>query len=587
MPDSTLHGPRLPSLRLTLRRMLAGAALVVAAGLLAGCVGIPSSGPVVGGPTIDKAVGGAFIYQPEGPTTGADQEQILRGFIAAFIGPQNDYKVARQFLTTEFSGKWEPRSSVLVRSGGFSFTQVDENTMTYSFKTRAAVDATGSYTESSTVLPQTLTYTLTKQDKQWRISDAPSGIVLSDGTFPNVFSPQTLYFLDPSLQHLVPDLRWFPSGTAPTRIVNALLAGPPPWLQKGVVTSVFPDGTQLTSPKVVLVASGVAKIDLSSEALAAKDRERQLMKLQLTASLSGLASVRSIDITAEGAPYPISDSAADATQFQRQVDGRAVVMSDGQFGYYANGKVTSIDQLSAGVLSVGLPSAGLPSASPTAATVDVKRSVAAVLGTGGVYAVRAAGQKAVLVDERPGLIAPTLDGFGYVWSVPADDPAAIRVFGADGAPHDLAPTLPADARIASIDVSRDNARIAVLLETDSGPRVIVAGIIRDAAQKSVPTTLGAPILDVVANPGAAIDATWLDELSVATLTSVDDVATVTRYQVGGMHSSMGRPGNAIRIVGGNDSDNLRVQGADHVINVPRGSSWSSTEVKVDFIATQH
>ena len=157
----------------------------------------------------------------------------------------------------------------------------------------------------------------------------------------------------------------------------------------------------------------------------------------------------------------------------------------------------------------------------------------------------------------------------------------------EACPHDLAPTLPADARIVSIDVSRDNARIAVLLETDSGPRVIVAGIIRDAAQKSVPTTLGAPILDVVANPGAAIDATWLDELSVATLTSVDDVATVTRYQVGGMHSSMGRPGNAIRIVGGNDSDNLRVQGADHVINVPRGSSWSSTEVKVDFIATQH
>ena len=234
--------------------------------------------------------------------------------------------------------------------------------MTYSFKTLAAVDATGSYTESPTPLPQSLTYTFVKEGKQWRISDAPSGIVLSDGTFPNVFSPQTLYFLDPSLQHLVPDLRWFPSGTAPTRIVNALLAGPPPWLQKGAVTSVFPDGTQLTSPKVVLVSSGVARIDLSSEALAAKERERQLMKLQLTASLSGLASVRSIDITAEGSPFPIPDSEDGLPEFQRQVDGRAVVSRDGQFGYYANGKVTSIDQLSAGVLS----------ATPTAATVDTE-----------------------------------------------------------------------------------------------------------------------------------------------------------------------------------------------------------------------
>jgi hypothetical protein len=76
-------------------------------------------------------------------------------------------------------------------------------------------------------------------------------------------------------------------------------------------------------------------------------------------------------------------------------------------------------------------------------------------------------------------------------------------------------------------------------------------------------------------------------LSVATLTTVDDVATVTRYQVGGMHTSMGRPGDGIRIIGGNDSDNLRVLDADHVIHVPRGSSWSSTEVKVDFVATQH
>ena len=579
MPDHS--GTRHSGTRRRLRRVLAGATIVVAASLLSACVGIPAAGPVAEGPAIDKAVGRPYVYQPEGPTPGASQEQILQGFIAAFIGPQNDYKVARQFLTTQFSGKWEPRSSVLVRSGGVSFTTVNENTMTYSFKTLAAVDASGSYTESSSPLPQSLSYTFAKEGKQWRISDAPSGIVLSDGTFPNVFSPQTLYFLDPSLQHLVPDQRWFPSGTAPTRIVNALLAGPPPWLQKGAVTSLFPDGTQLTSPKVVLVTSGVAKVDLNSAALAAKDRERQLMKLQLTASLSGLASVRSIEITVEGAPYPISDSGADVPEFQRQVDGRAMVLRDGQFGYYANGKVTPIGQLSAGVLGVGLP--GAP---PTAATVDAKRSVAAVLGPGGVYAVRPAGEKAVLLDDRPGLIPPTLDGFGYIWSVPADNPAAIRVFGQDGAPHDLAPTLPTDSRIVSFDVSRDGARIAVLLETDGGPRVIVAGIIRDADQKSVPTTLGVPVLDVVAEPGSAIDATWLDELTVATLTAADDITTVTRYQVGGMQSSMGRPGDGIRIIGGNDSDNLRVLDADHVIHVPRGSSWSSTEVKVDFIATQ-
>ena len=120
MPDRS--GRSYSVTRRGLRRMLAGAALLVAVSVLSACVGIPASGPVAEGPTIDKEVGRPNVYLPEGPTPGATQEQILRGFISAFVGPQNDYKVARQFLTTDFSGKWEPRSSVLVRSGGFSFT---------------------------------------------------------------------------------------------------------------------------------------------------------------------------------------------------------------------------------------------------------------------------------------------------------------------------------------------------------------------------------------------------------------------------------------------------------------------------------
>lgn len=562
--------------RMTVRRSIATVTLVGLIGVLSACVGIPSSGSVVVGPEINKGVTGEFQFIPAGPVAGASQEQILRGFISAFTGPDGDYKVARQFLSSGFASTWDARNSVLVRTGGFTFASIDSTRMSYSMKTMAAVDATGGYTESTIPAPQTLTFTFVKENKQWRISDAPKGVVLAEGTFRSIFSPQTLYFLDPTLQSLVPDLRWFPAGTAATRIVNALLVGPPPWLQQGAVTSVFPAGTQLSPPRVVTVESGVAKVDLSNEALGAKDKERQLMRLQLALSLSGVPSIRSVSITVNGSPYPISDPGSDLPELHPQVDARPVVLQDGGFGYSAGGTVAALDALSDEIVRV----------KPTAATVGSNGTVAAVLGEGGVYAVRKGRAPALLVDKRPGLIAPTLDEYGYIWSVPQANPTAIMVFDLDGKPHTIAQTLPADARVVSLAVSRDGARMALLLATDAGPRLMVAAILRDPGQRYVPTTLGDPILDVVVDSGSAIGATWVDELSVATLTAVGGTTSVEQFQIGGMRSTLGRPGDAIEIVGGNGIDSLRVLGADHVVQLPRGSSWSSTEVKVDFIATQ-
>jgi hypothetical protein len=86
--------------------------------------------------------------------------------------------------------------------------------------------------------------------------------------------------------------------------------------------------------------------------------------------------------------------------------------------------------------------------------------------------------------------------------------------------------------------------------------------------------------------GTAIAATWVDDLSVATLIGSARGTTVTSYELGGMQTSLGRPGDAVSIVGGNGTDTLRVVGADHVVQVPTGSTWSSTGVAVDLIATQ-
>ena len=561
--------------RRTRRHGLAAVWAMVAIFALSACTGIPTSSSVVVGPSVDSRIIGGVDFNPPGPIAGASQEQVLRGFIQAFLGPQGDYKVARQFLSSAFASKWDARNGVIVRTGGFSFTQVDATTMVYSTNTQAVVDASGAYTELTTPQPQSLTFKFVQEQGQWRISQAPNGIVLSEGTFRTIFSPQTLYFLDPALKNLVPDLRWFPSGTAATRIVGALLAGPPPWLQ-GAVTSVFPDGTQLSPPRVVTVESGVAQVDLSSEALAAKGTERQLMQLQLALSLSGVPSIRSVVMTVNGAPYQVDEAAGNLPAVHPQVDARAIVLQHGKFGYYAAGRVTPLDQLSDEVVRLG----------PRAATVGSDAQLAAVLGAGGVYAVTAGGGPGTLLDQRAGLIAPALDDYGFVWAAQRGSASSIAVYDASGKAYPLAPTLPADAGIVSMAVSRDGARMAVLLDTEAGSRLVVAAILRDASQGFAPTTLGDPILDVVVAGESPVGVDWADELSVATLTSDAESSSVEEYQVGGPRKILGRPGDAIQVVGSNSVESLRVLGADHVVQVQRGGNWSSTQIEVDFIAGQ-
>lgn len=226
---------------------LVGAATLAAMGLTS-CVAIPSSGPVLTGREVSEdGLNPRSEFVPDGPVAGADQEAILRGFIDAHSG--SSYDVARQFLSTALAEEWEPRESVQVRAEDTS-TRIDRvaaSALEYDFVLSATVDRDGMFTTYPSA-PQTLAYEFVKEGDEWRISAAPDGIVLRNGTFFELFSRHSLYFLDPARRALVPDLRWFPGGTAATRVVSALLNGPPEWLQRAVGTA-FPEGTQLSSPR--------------------------------------------------------------------------------------------------------------------------------------------------------------------------------------------------------------------------------------------------------------------------------------------------------------------------------------------------
>ena len=105
----------------------------------------------------------------------------------------------------------------------------------------------------------------------------------------------------------------------------------------------------------------------------------------------------------------------------------------------------------------------IAAAKPIGGTVSVGRRIAALLvpDRSGVAVVTPS--RTATVDDRAGLIVPTLDDRGWTYSVPKADPAAWKVVdsrGRDGARSP--PASPGMLSIISIEASRDGTRMLVL-----------------------------------------------------------------------------------------------------------------------------
>jgi hypothetical protein len=554
------------------RRVRLVAVGIVAALALAGCASIPSTGGVQTGDPITSNVQSDIEYLPSGPVPGSDQERILRGFVAAGTGSQGDYAVAREYLTDSFAKKWNPRAGVIVRQGSGAFSSISDSQATFTVQSAATVDAEGHYTESPPSTSTDLSFKFVKVDKEWRLSYAPDGIQLSTANFDLVFRPHAVYFFDPTYTYLVPDQRWFLARTSTTtRIVTALLAGPSTWL-RGAVVSAFPEGTQLSLGSVT-VSSGTAKVDLTRDAISADSTARSRMHAQLLASLATVATVSAVDVSVEGNALSIPNSSA-LPQTNPTVDARPLVIAKGQFGWASPTSISPIDGLTKAVTALD----------PTSVELATKQNVAAVGSPSGVFAVKEDGV-ARKVDSRSGLVDPSLDDLGYVWSAKSDAPRSLTAYSLEGVAHPVTSSLPTDQRLISFKVSRDGTRIVLLLNADGVTRLLVAAIIRDGDH--VPTKLGDP-LELTPPAGNPVSVTWVDELTVATLSTNDaGDSLVSEDDVGGETTDLGRPsGTGVEIVGGNGADRVRVLTAAGDLLEPRGNGWEDTGISADLLATQ-
>ncbi len=545
---------------------VAGAA-VLAVGL-AGCVGIPASGSVNPGPVVGAADSESGAQLPSKPPKGASRNEILTDFMQAVVAPDSDYGIARAYLTPAADRKWDPTKSVLIREGAPQTQSEPDGSITYNVTTKASIDGSGIYSEQSVTASQPLSFSFQKVGGQWRISSLADGIVISRANFSDSFVQQPLYFYDPTYSYLVPDVRWFPPGsTMATRVVNALLAGPSSPLQGGVVVSAFPQGVK--QQRAVELASSTATVDLSADAASVKAPQQARMLRQLQESLSSSGNISAVAIDVGGAPLQVTQHVTTAAALA--ISSEPLVVSGKKFGF--SPKLTDIGRLSSQIVSLD----------PSAVSVSRKQTGAAVLAAGGVYQVSSSLAVPRLVDARRHLIAPSIDPFGYIWSVPSTSPTQIRVTSPAGQVQAITSPVGAGARIVSLQVSHDGTRLLAYLRTASGPLLAVVGIVR--TNGSAPTGFGSPVLLPVSS-ATPVDATWVDAGSVATLGTTGGHDAVTTYTIGGTAGDTSIPVGAAHIVGGSGIAFLRLITDSGQVLQLRSSGWQELGITASVLATQ-
>lgn len=230
---------------LMMGRMLAG--LVVALLLLTGCVDIPDEGapqPVSG---MTSAAGGpgppVEVLAPNG---GEQPDEIVRGFLAASASNVRTRPSARLFLTPEAARSWEDDAGATVIAQDATVPEPAAGQVTLTGQILGRVDDNGVYAAVREDLRQVLS--LVEVNGEWRIDNPPAGVLLRADDFRRAYVPYNLYFLDPTGTTVVPDPRYFLSGsTARTNsLVEELIDGPSPFLAPAVRTE-FGEGVALLS----------------------------------------------------------------------------------------------------------------------------------------------------------------------------------------------------------------------------------------------------------------------------------------------------------------------------------------------------
>ncbi len=290
------------------------AALVSAACVgLAACAAVPTSGPIEQGPVVDAGESSQFIRVIAAPpSVGASPTEIVRGFLEANASLESDHAIARRYLTPAAAGSWEPDASTTVyQQSSLELAEGGDDSITARLAITNRLDDAGTLDPVDPAATEEIDFTLEQVVDgaagvpQWRIADPPDGILISDTDLRRAYRQYQVHYPSARSGALVPDGRLLPvvGPSLPTALAERVISGPAEWLAPGVRPGA-PPGTALALGAVP-VSNGVALVELTDQALAATDVQRQDLAAQLTWTLTQLAEVTSVRLQVGGEPYDV------------------------------------------------------------------------------------------------------------------------------------------------------------------------------------------------------------------------------------------------------------------------------------------
>jgi hypothetical protein len=537
---------------------------------LTGCASLPVAGPVRIGPDLVQTTDGdSFYYSPSSPFDGASQTEILNGFIAAGTGPQNDYAVAREYLSESIRSSWNPNQEVLIQRSSPQIVITDQDTAEIVVDVAATIDADGKYLVTPLGTGRVLEFSFVLENSQWRLSAVPDATVLIRPVFDVVFSGYSVFFLDRQKRFLVPELRWFPTTPATgTRLANALLGGASNWLKPAVVSAI-PTGTRL-SIDAVTVENGVALVDLTARALVASRADRSLMKSQLEATLSQLPNVSEVAISIERAMQEIVDT--DSETSESGVRSLAVVGEEG-LELLASSQDSTFEAGKNFFEQLELTEVALSGQSGWIAT----------LTGSGVFRTKGdrPGAEVELIDSRAAIADIEFDRQEYLWStsraigseIIATSPSLEQSFVS-------APWLEG-LSVRAFAIAPGGSKIALLVQGPSQTRVLVTAVVRNLS--GTPIELAEP-LEVASELSNPTSVSWIDQITIATVNTASGSTSALLSTIGGTSRQLPALPGTRKILAAGASSQLYLLTETGELFSYRGSAWTPLRQSIRALA---
>ena len=521
---------------------------------LAGCTSLPTSSAPA--PFDVSAKDGSGIqFSAEGPSADADAATLVNDFLlACAAGPQDDYATARLFLSAASARSWQPETEILVydtdtapsvTAGSETATQVD---VTVAVLGVASVDAFGVLTRvaASTV---SRTFTLVREEGQWRISNPENMVLMSRASFTASFSLANLYFPTAEGGDLVADPRWYPSRRLASHLLAGLVEGPRQSLAP-VTANAIPPGTTVPSQGLD-VADGVARVELNA-VMPSSESARTTLAWELVRTLTQVADVSRVNASLSG---DVLDMQAIPVPPTYSLD-TLVGAGPGGVGLVSSSSVTELTTVT-------------DASNPTVSPVD--SSLVAWSGTDGVYAQRGGTTVAFLPGQAP--LGPSVDRFGWVWG-PATASSVSVGGGVDGA-FSVSVESESAGQIRAVRISPDGTRALVLRGSDASAWV---GVVERGAS-------GRPLAirsleEIPLEHGSVVDVSWTTSTGLALVvrpTGEDD--QLVTMPLGGLPSNVSLPIRVTSMSAGGSSSAVVITGTDAAgreqVLIRSGALWQN------------